>query len=454
MKRLRRVVWSKGMFLTPQHFQAQDNFHDESVHFRFTATNFANWGVSSLDVDAESLTNGVFTVRSCRGVMPDGLAFNMPESDDPPAGRPLAQHFGPAQEHLDVYLAIPERKHAGRNIAPFSSQEVASNGAATRFSADIAEVTDEIQSEESKTVQIARKNFRWLFEGQNLDGYTATRLARVTRNAAGAYVLAPEFVAPCLDIASSEFVMNLLRRQIETLASKANSLSASRRQRGQGVAEFNVSEIGSFWLLHTVNSFLPELKHYWTVRRGHPELLFLSMLRLAGALSTFSLDARSHDLPDYDHNELGFCFRALDDRISNLIETVIPSKCISIPLRPVDNNVLAGTVINDDYFKGSQFFLAVSARMGVDDIIKKTAQLVKITSAEEIQNHVRLALPGITLRHMPSPPPAIPFKLENQYFSLNQSGRLWERITQSKTFGVFLPPDVVDANVELLVVLQ
>jgi type VI secretion system protein ImpJ len=48
MKNLRRVVWSKGMFLTPQHFQSQDEYFEDSLQFRFTGSNFANWGLLTL----------------------------------------------------------------------------------------------------------------------------------------------------------------------------------------------------------------------------------------------------------------------------------------------------------------------------------------------------------------------------------------------------------------------
>lgn len=115
-----------------------------------------------------------------------------------------------------------------------------------------------------------------------------------------------------------------------------------------------------------------------------------------------------------------------------MLEIVIKSKCISIPLRQ-DKTIWSGSVSNDEYLHhGSQFFLAVSAKMGIDDVIKRVPQLVKVSATDEMQNLIRLSLPGLTLRHSPSPPSSILFKLENQYFGINQSGPLWERITQSR----------------------
>lgn len=451
MKNLRRVVWSKGMFLTPQHFQVHDNFIEDTLQFRFNASLFANWGVLTLKIDQEALSNGSFTLHSCRGILPDGLAFSFPDSDPAPPGRAIADFFLPNQDFIDVYLAIPEHHSQSVNFGHANAD--VSGGLVTRYGVDTVEINDESDGGEQKAVQIGRKNLRLLFEGQNMEGFATLRLARIIRKD-GVYALDPNFIAPCVDISSSEYLMMLLRRLIEILVTKSESLNANRRQRGQDLADFSVTETAHFWLLHTVNSCLPELKHIWSVRHGHPEPLYVTMSRLAGALSTFSLDAKARELPDYTHDDLGRCFRLLDEKIRNLLETVIPSKCVSIPLRLVDKSVWSGTVTNDEYLRNSQFFLAIGAKMGVDDLIKRVPQLVKVSPSDEMQNLIRLALPGVTLRHAPAPPSAIAFKLDNQYFSLNQSGRLWEKITQSRNISLYVPSEIVDPKIELLVVLQ
>jgi type VI secretion system protein ImpJ len=314
--------------------------------------------------------------------------------------------------------------------------------------------TDENTGNEEKPVQVARRTFRLLFEDEYRDGFSSFRIAQVTRNAAGIPILNPRFIAPCLNLASSTYLSGLLRRQIEILATKSGTLSGPRRQRGKITAEFSPSETANFWLLHTVNSYLPELKHIWKVRKGHPEAAYVSMLRLAGALSTFSLEARPENLPDYDHNDLGRCFTLLDQAIRDLMETVIPSKFVSVPLEVKDRFIWGGAVTEDRYFRDSQFYLAVSAKMGVDDIIRKVPQLVKISAQDEIQHLIRNALPGLPLRHTPVPPSAIPIKLDNQYFALNQGGELWNAMMLSRQIAVHAPGEIVEPKMELLIVLE
>jgi len=455
MKNPHRVVWSKGMFLTPQHFQTQAEYLENLIQFRSAASHFANWGVTDLNIDEQSLENGVFTLRYIRGVLPDGLVFDIPEVDELPPGRPVDEFFPPTQGTLDVYLAVPELRPGGKNVTIVGARQEQDGAAppSTRYFAKTCMALDENLGDEEKPVQVANKNFKLLFGGEGLDGFTSLRIAQITRNQKGMYILSPKFIAPCLSISSSEYLMMLVRRQIEVLTAKSGSLARSRREKGPGLADFTTSEVASYWLLHTVNSYMPELKHHWKARHIHPESLFISMLRLAGALSTFSIEADVRNLPDYDHDNLGVCFTELDDRVRDLLEAVVKSKCVPIPLELKDKLVWSGMVPDDQYFKG-QFFLSVSARMGVDDLIGKFPRLSKVAPPSEIQRLIRNSLPGVTLRHDPAPPADIPFKLDNQYFRFNQNGPLWQGIKDSRYVSVFVPSEIVDPKMEVLIVLE
>jgi type VI secretion system protein ImpJ len=453
MKNLRRVVWSKGMFLTPQHFQSQDEFFEDSLQFRFTGSNFANWGVMALGIDEESLANGLFRLRYCRGILPDGLLFHMPEADELPQSRPLEEYFPPTQGTLDVFLAIPEHRPHGRNFTLLSSEQADAPPDSTRYLADTEMVPDATAGADEKPVQLGKKTLRLLLEGENRDGFTAMRIAQVSRNAAGKYILNPRFIPPCLDISASEYLMMLLRRQIEVLAAKAGALSQPRRERGRDLADFTTSEVSSYWLLHTINSNLPELKHIWGVRKGHPEPLFVEMLRLAGALSTFALEP-SREFPAYDHDNLGFCFSELDGRIRDLLEIVVKSKCVPVPLVLTDKLIWQGTIPDDQYLRNTQFFLSVSSKINVDELITKFPRLAKVSSPNEIQRLIRNSLTGLTLRHAAVPPSAIPLKLDNQYFSIAKTGVLWDGVSQTRNLTVFVPGEIADPKMELLIVLE
>src|SRR5580658_648994 len=222
MKHLQRVVWTKGMFLTPQHFQAQDDYFEHSLHFRATAASSCNWGLTGLSIDLEALSNGIFTLRHCRGIFSDGLTFNIPEADEPPPGREIAEYFAPTEPELDVFLALPEARSRGKNVTIVNNQSNKSD-AGTRYVSETRMVLDESSGLEQKPVQVANKNFRLVFGGESLDGASFIRIAQITRSAAGTYIVRPDFVPPAMSLDASEYLLLMLRRLIELLAAKSVS---------------------------------------------------------------------------------------------------------------------------------------------------------------------------------------------------------------------------------------
>lgn len=451
MRRLQPVIWSKGTFLTPQHLQLQDRYVENYLQFRLESLNYQPWGFSELRIDAEALAAGNFAISRAVGVMPDGLAFSIPDSDAAPAAKALPPMFEADQDTASVYLAIPQYRERGLNVAiPTNSGE---QGADSRYRAEVKPLRDENSGLAEKPIQVARKNFRLLVEGESREGSTDMQVARIKRTPAGTFQFDTHFVPPLLDIAANEYLMSILRRLVEILAAKSSILSGLRRQRSQSLADFTAADIANFWLLYTSNSFFPVLRHLHETRRGHPEVLFHEFTALAGALTTFSLKIQPRDLPLYDHEDLGACFTILDEKLRELLETVVPSNFVTLPLKLAQPSIYATTIDEDKHLIGTKMYLAVNAEMTEPEIATKVPQLVKICSATQIEQLVRQALPGVQLTHMTSAPGAIPVKLNYQYFSLNQSGVAWDSIGRARNFAAYVPADIKNPNMELVILL-
>jgi type VI secretion system protein ImpJ len=329
----------------------------------------------------------------------------------------------------------------------------ANSDADTRYLAEVALLRDENASQIERPVQIARKNFRLLVDSEARDGVPAIKVARVTRTDSGLLEFDPAFVPPLLDIGASDYLMSMARQLLENLTAKSASLAGMRRQKSQGLAEFSASDVANFWLLYTTNTYLPPLRHLFEVRHGHPEILFNLMNQLAGALTTFSQKVLPADLPTYDHTDLGGRFTDLDAKIRFLLDTVIPSNFISLPLKMTGTSIYATPLADDKYLEGTKLYLAVNAEMPEGDLIGKAPRLIKACSANHMEYLVRNALPGVALRHLQSPPNAIPVKLNYQYFSLNQDGPEWEAIRRSRNFATWVPADFPNPALELIIVM-
>jgi type VI secretion system protein ImpJ len=437
------------MFLAPQHFQSQDQHFEDLLHFRFGASHFANYGVTEIQIDQEALANGLVRLTLARGVMPDGEPFDMPASDELPASREIAAHWPLSDPTLDVYLSLPERRTNAPNIA-LEGPHNGGGALETRYASVTRPVPDENEGGDERPVSTARKRFRLLFGSEFRGGHNCLRIAQVERSPAAVPVARNSFIAPCLDIASSEYLLGLLRRQIEILLTKSSSLSSVRDEKGKA-AGFTASQTDKFWLLHTVNSYLPELKHIFRTRRGHPEGAYVAMLRLAGALTTFAKEGSPGDLPDYNHEDLGGCFTALDARIRDLMEVVLPANYRAIPLVRTEHDRWAGAIDDDNLFKPTnQFYLSVIGKMGVVDLIQRVPLYLKMAAPDDLDRIVSKAISGLTLSYTPVRP--VQTSVESQYFQINQSGALWDKVRLTRRIAVYASSEIVEPKMEIVVV--
>jgi type VI secretion system protein ImpJ len=450
MKQLSRVVWSEGMYLAPHHFQVQSRYFEDSIHFAASALWVEPYGFVGFGLDAEALRNGTLSLLHARGILPDGLAFHMPECDPLPAARNMADLFPPTRDKVTVLLAIPERKANGVNCVAAGSAE----SSHTRYVAQAQPLPDETTGRDEKPVQLGRKNFSLLLDTEISEGILGMPVARVMRDGSGHFIFDPDFIPPCSTIAASERLMQILKRLIEILDEKSAALSSPGGSAGRSWAEYSTRDIAQFWLLHTVNSALAPLRQMYSARRVHPEQLFVQLLRLGGALCTFAIDSHPRELPLYEHRDLDRCFGALDHHIRTHLETVVPTNVVSIPLRKMADYMYEGEVNDQRCLDRARWVFSIRAPVGEVDLIAKTPQLVKLCSKAFVPKLVERALPGMTLTHLPTPPVSISARVDAQYFSVSRSGPCWEHIVQSRQVGVYVPGELPEPELELLVILE
>jgi type VI secretion system protein ImpJ len=450
MKLLSKVVWSEGMYLGPHHFQVQSRYFEDSIQFATSSLWFAAYGLAGVELDADALHNGTVSLLHARGIFPDGLPFNMPESEALPPARAVADLFPPTRDGVTVLLAIPPRKPDGLNCRLDEGDP-----SSARYSAESRVLHDENTGADERPVRLGRKNVRLLLDTEPHSDLIALPVARVVRDGSGHFTADSNFVPPVLQIGASARLMLLVQRLIEILDDKSASISRSPGRGGpSGPAEFSTREIANFWLLHSVNSALAPLRHLLVTKRGHPEELFLELSRLAGALCTFALESHPRNLPLYDHDNLSESFDKLDRHIRAHLETIVPTNCISIPLTASENYFYEGEVTDQRCLNRSRWVLAVRANVGEAELMANAPRLVKVCTPPFVRELVKRALPGMALTHLAVPPAAISARVETQYFGIARTGPCWDHLVQTRRVGVYVPGEFPNPEVEILVVLE
>lgn len=449
MKLLSRVVWAEGMYLAPQHFQAQNRYFEEAFQFATTSLWNHAYGLAACQLDTDALRNGTVSLLEARGMFQDGLAFDIPECDARPEPRNIAEQFLPTTESLTVALAIPRWQAGQQNcdLDPLPTGNV-------RYTGTTELVHDENTGQDAKPVQIARKNIRTFVMGEDAGNLLTLPIARVTRDQSGHFVYDPTHVPPCLRLSSNERLTSMLQRLVEILEEKSAVVTQEQQSSGKFQTGMSPRQVAQFWFLHAINSSLTPLRHILLAKHRHPEELFREMSRLAGALCTFSLESNPRSLPAYNHYDPGPGFTQLEEHILQHLEIIVPSQAVVIPLQAAARYFYEGEIRDQRCLARSRWILGLRSPIGEADVISRTLQFVKVCSAQFVPELVKRALPGLTLTHMQVPPAAVAARVDAQYFVITRSGPCWEHIMRTSKVGVYVPGELPSPEIELIVLLE
>lgn len=448
MKFLSRVVWSEGMYLGPHHFQTQSRYFEDSIAFLVASLWHEPWGFLHFELDQKAIRNGSAVVLHASGVFPDGLTFELPNSDPPPPARNLVEVFPSTDAALPLYLAVPARRDNGFDC------DLNGAGGSTRYARMQRVLRDETNGIDEREIQLGQKNIRVLTEAELTPEVQSIPIARVLRDGRGGLIYDEEFIPACLRASASEQLMLLFKRLIDTIGEKSATIARSARRHGRFEAGTSALDVANYWFLHALHNAIPPLQHLSATKHAHPEELFMELSRLAGALCTFAVDSDPRTLPSYNHRDPGPAFRALDAHIKKHLEIVVPSNTVTLNFKPTEPYIQEAEVVDERCLRRARWILGVRSSLGEAALLTMVPRLVKVCSSRFVPELVKRALPGMTLTHLPVPPTAIRAEVDMQYFVIETSGPCWEHILQTRKVGVYIPGEISQPEFDLTVIVE
>src|SRR5262245_29557251 len=120
------VHWYEGMFLRPQHFQAADRYWHELVHTHIHWNQQYDYGLRSLRISGEALSNFRFQAFGCQARFPDGTVIAQQDSDE--LGTVELKAALQRESPVTIYLAIPKlalgRVNVGTRVTDGTSRHL------------------------------------------------------------------------------------------------------------------------------------------------------------------------------------------------------------------------------------------------------------------------------------------------------------------------------------------
>jgi type VI secretion system protein ImpJ len=456
MKVPQRVVWSEGMLVSPQHFQQQDLYHERLVDERIAALSPYRWGVVALDIDAGALGADQVSLTKFVGILPDGLflAFEKGDPECPPA-RPIGAHFKPTDPMLEVFLCVPREREGVPSISDEQATAAAglpgpgsaTKAARARYRAATRAVSDLAGNAQDLTLGFALRNTAILFGDEPRDDYDSMKIAEIVRAGAGALTINETYISPIMRIDAAPFLMAGVRRLLARMMSKQRLLAGDRHQRDGSNIEFNAGDVTRFLQLCAINAAVPLMTYASTNGEISPTQLYLTLLQVVGALSTFSPDVDPSKLPMFNHTDLRATFEELFARVTAVLHAVREAY-ISVPIE-ISQGVHVGRLEDDRLLTASHYLLGIKSDHPEEQLSSRLPGLCKIASPDQLKLIMRAATPGVPIQVTHRPPAEIPIRAGVVYFALNLQNDYWRQIAGDRAIAVYLPPPFDPSRVKL-----
>ncbi|HEX8601316.1 MAG TPA: type VI secretion system baseplate subunit TssK, partial [Pseudoduganella sp.] len=424
----RKVVWSEGMLLQPQHLQQHDRYLHSVLEARVAGVRAYPWGFSSLVIDEGLLAQGKLALLSCTAVLPDGTTLVLPQDD----ALPVPLEIPDDARDVLVVLALPLRRPG---IAETGDGPDA--GSFARYRTIEYEAMDSNGLDNAALMQVGSLRLRLALARDVANACTVLGVVRVVeRRPDHRVVLDAAYCPPCLDFRAAPRLGAFADELVGLLGQRAQALAGRLSQPGVGGA----AEIADFLMLQLLNRSLPVFTHLAGMTGLHPEALYAEVARLAGDLATFCRpDKLATGYPVYRHDRLAESFQPLMDDVRAALSQVIDPHAVALKLEERQFGLRVAVVPDPELLRTATFVLAVNAQVPPEAVRSGFPAMVKIGSVEKIRDLVNLQLPGIGLRALPVAPRQLPFHAGYTYFELDRNSDYWRPLLTSAGFAMHVP---------------
>ncbi|NTS75638.1 type VI secretion system baseplate subunit TssK [Catenovulum sp. SM1970] len=435
----KKVVWTEGMMLQPQHFQQQTRYHDAQLSKTLGLISPYAWGFANFEVDTSQLLNGKICLDKAEGILPDGSYFHLGQQD----GIPKAIDVDESLLGKRIYLAVNIRRHGNTEISREGDE-------LQRYRNRVSEIEiRDINTENSlsQAIEVAGFNFSLLTENDDLSEFCCLPFAVVEDiSAEGKIKLQADFIPSMINIKKCDYVSSFISELVTLCQHRVTALA----QRVSVAGRASTSEVTDFLMLQTLNRHLPILSDHSQADFVGSKDLFEKWCYLIGDMSTFiNEDKLVPELPTYQQKNSSDIFNQLIKHLRQLFSVVLEQNSIAIPLEEKKYGIRIGQVADATLFASGNFVLAVSADLSVDDLRQYFPAQVKVGAVEQIKELVNVQLPGIQLSSLAVAPREIPYKRGYVYFELVQQGEYWQALTQSGGIALHIGTNFPNLDLEL-----
>lgn len=304
------VQWFEGMLLSPQHFQQNNIYLEQTMFHQLQRVSPFYWGVTELDIDQDAITYDKLVVNKVHAVMPDGTitkyALDFQKKQELEGAQELSLELSKIQDiqpqkPFFVHLAVP----------------VLSDGCASdvdselkRYdSINVGKVIDQNDMQNQIDLVRLRPRMLLLVDSQLSPNYSSFPILKMEKTYDGSFQIL-KYTPPVLQVNKTHAPLQV------TLGKDVESLVSELRTKATGLRNFftdtqgQSSVVSSFQKrrIHYLTSSLPTVEVLLNSDCVHPQQLYMALLGMAGQMAIIHPDLLPPAFTEYRHNDLDTTF--------------------------------------------------------------------------------------------------------------------------------------------------
>jgi len=457
----RPVFWYQGLFLQPQHFQLSD-LHARS-HLKPVLEHGLPhfWGVGAIEIAAGALAGNVLDVTRLRLLFRDGTFVDCP-GNALLRPRSFEGAWTETDKPFTCYVGLKKLSEVEANVTVVPTYDDVS-GVRTRFvtSADPEQIRDiygDGPIAQYKSLRYVLKIF-WETELAHLDDFDLVPIARLEKDG-DAIRLSDKFIPPCIATSGSAALARIMREIRDEVTGRSRQLAEHKSPRELQRAEFDANYMVYLLALRSLNRCAPLLLHLSETPQVHPWAAYGMLRQLIGELSSFSdrfnmlgeSDSGEALLPAYDHLELGRCFTAASNLVTQLLNEITIGPELMVRLEPQEDGLYAADLARDFFSSRNRYYLVLRTERPADEVVPGFLQEAKLGARAQIPTLVSRALPGVETIHMAQPPQGLPRRAYSIYFRVEQFSEQWDAVEARGNVALYWAGAPDDLAADLVVV--
>lgn len=434
----KKIVWSEGMFLCPQHFQQQERYLENYIRefaFQMAPNCF---GLSMLELDMPLLNIGKIGVRAAKGIFPDGTPFTIRQS--------LAIEIPENTVNKRVYLALPIARSGVINVG--EDERV-------RYSMLEHQVFDTSREQsDALEIEVAEPNVMLKLEGDELQDYTLIPIAFISEfKPEGGIALNKAFIPLCLQFGVSNFLKESVQDIYSQMQYRAKTIS-SRLQAEKASKSYQTLMRDYLWL-QALGGWLPRFKQITQDNIMFTRHLYFECISVLGQMH--GLEGKMpKDFSSWNQNDLYHIFSKVFAELLTLLREV---QIDNVHTLKWDQSLfksrrLLRTLIQDrSFFNEGQFVLVVTSDIGASKLSEEFPKAAKLAGNSAIADLVRNAISGVPLRNLPYAPSELKSKSDAAYFEVDTQAELWvSMVKKDEPIALHIDERIENVNVEFHVI--